>query len=154
MAVVLEHRRMGTTARLALVPADGELIWDTDTHVGYMGDGATAGGIPLGGATARRILTKTANYTVLTGDTGTHFNNIGATGEVDFTLPAAAVGLNYVFAIFAAQTLKIITNGGDLLKSDVFSASNISNNVPYSVLSLEAHGTGIWVIVSATGAWG
>jgi hypothetical protein len=52
MAAVLQHRRMGTTARLALTPANGEFIWDTDTFVLYMGDGTTAGGVQIGGSAA------------------------------------------------------------------------------------------------------
>ena len=39
--------------------------------------------------------TKTSNYSVLSTDSNTDFDNTGAAGEVDFTLPAYAAGLRY-----------------------------------------------------------
>lgn len=99
--------------------------------------------------------TKTTNYLVTTADNFKHFNNIGATGEVDFTLPAAAANLTYTFVVYAAQVLKVIADGSDLVKGgDTFSAGNISSNQPYSSLTLEAHGAGIWITSSTVGNWG
>ena len=43
------------------------------------------------------IVNKTADYTVLASETGTWFTNVGATGGVNYTLPAKADGLIYWF---------------------------------------------------------
>ena len=40
-------------------------------------------------------------------------NNIGATGSVTFTLPAAVAGLWYGFTVDAAQTVEVLGNGTD-----------------------------------------
>src|SRR5205823_1441255 len=55
-----------------------------------------------------RTASKTANYTIVAGDSGSYFDNSGSTGEVDFTLPAYAAGLQYCFTVTAAQILKVI----------------------------------------------
>lgn len=47
MAVVLQHRRMTTVNRMALVPLDGELIWDTTLSRLYCGNGSAAGGLSV-----------------------------------------------------------------------------------------------------------
>lgn len=40
--------------------------------------------------TYRRVVAKTADYTCLQSDTGTFFTTVGATGDVEFTLPAVS----------------------------------------------------------------
>jgi len=42
---ILQLRRLTTTQRMAMVPADGEPIWDKTLKVLYVGDGATTGGV-------------------------------------------------------------------------------------------------------------
>jgi len=44
---LIQARRGGTTARLAITPQNGELIWDTDQKKLYVGDGVTAGGVAV-----------------------------------------------------------------------------------------------------------
>ena len=100
------------------------------------------------------IKSKINNYTILDSENRTHFNNLFATGEVDFTLPLAAEGLSYSFTVLEAQVLKIICVGGDLIKNDVFSAGNLSCSTIYSILTIESPKTGIWVVMYSTGAWG
>ncbi len=60
----------------------------------------------------KRFQTKTANYTVVANDNFTLFDNTGATGEVDLTLPAIANGYMFGIRCQAAQTLKFISNEG------------------------------------------
>lgn len=107
-------------------------------------------------ATSFPVSAKTSNYTVTAANSGTHFDNTGAAGEVDFTLPAAASGLNYCFSVYAAQTLKVIANTGDKIAvgaSNSATTGNITNNAVYGSVCLEAHGTGQWIASTATGAW-
>lgn len=75
----------------------------------------------------KRFVTKTANYTVVASDNFTMFDNIGATGEVDLTLPAIANG--YMFALRAqvAQVFKFISAEGSNIVGT--SATNSSCSV-------------------------
>lgn len=74
----------------------------------------TQGGVVYG--SRRRISIKTANYTVLEGESGTYFSNLGAGGLVVFTLPAPSAGLWYDFgAAVVAQDLVVKTATADTL---------------------------------------
>jgi len=53
---------------------------------------------------------KTTDYTVLASESGTFFNNRGATVAINFTLPAMADGLNYHF--YAADDFAITVTSG------------------------------------------
>ena len=55
----------------------------------------------------RAVIAKTSNYTVLEGDNGTFFTNLGAAGAVTFTLPAVAncKGQRYGFYVAADQNV-------------------------------------------------
>jgi len=101
-----------------------------------------------------RAVSKTSNYTVLASDNMRSFNNIGAVGEVDLTLPTAVADLKFTFVVYAAQILKIIGAGADVIKGGTtFSDVDIQSNEPYSSLTLEAHGSGLWVATSTVGNW-
>jgi hypothetical protein len=102
------------------------------------------------------IVSKTANYNVTSGDSGTHFDNIGATAEVDFTLPAAVPLLHYAFLVDAAQIVKIIAQAGEQIAlADMNSAAggNVQAATPYSVITVECHKAGQWASISAIGEW-
>ena len=61
-----------------------------------------------------REIPKTANYTVVAADNGKLFTTTGATGEVDFTLPAIATsaGLAFEFLNTVDQIMKVISAEG------------------------------------------
>lgn len=72
---------------------------------------------------------KTANYTIVAGDNLTLFTNLGATGEVDFTLPAIANGYSFLFNCEVDQTLKVISNEG----ANMITINNaVANSVAFS----------------------
>lgn len=60
----------------------------------------------------QRFQTKTANYQIVASDNLSNFNNLGAAGEVDFTLPPILNGYSFGFVCMAAQILKVISNEG------------------------------------------
>jgi hypothetical protein len=60
----------------------------------------------------KRFQTKTANYSALSTDNFTVFDNTGAAGEVDITLPPIANGYMFGIRCVAAQVLKFISNEG------------------------------------------
>jgi len=154
---VLQHRRAASAARVLLTPAAGEFFVDTDTWYLYVGDGATAGGILVGNFAAGIVTaTKTSNYSILSGDNGTRYNNIGAGGTVILSLPAAAAGLQFAGAVFAAQYLRFTADGSDVIKyggTDSAGGGYIRSNQSGAFLQLEAHGTGAWIVSSDSGSW-
>jgi hypothetical protein len=102
------------------------------------------------------LLSKTSNYNVTAGDSGTHFDNIGAAGEVDFTLPVAARDLKYAFLVDAAQIVKIIAQAGEKIAhadSNSATGGNVQAATPNYMIAIECHKAGQWVVSAATGAW-
>lgn len=102
------------------------------------------------------MVSKTTNYTVSTIDNGTHFDNIGASGTVIFSLPAAARGLSYEFLVSAAFTVEILCAGTDKIAiggTNSAGGGNAQTNTPFATLAIEAHAAGQWVSRSATASW-
>jgi hypothetical protein len=52
MSTMIKLRRLSTAARLAVTPANGEPVLDLTTKALFIGDGATAGGVPVVGSYA------------------------------------------------------------------------------------------------------
>lgn len=101
--------------------------------------------------------TKTADYTILLGEAGTHFNNIGAGGDIALNLPPVLDGLDYAFSVHAAHYIRINADGTDTIAlGDNESAAGgyVRSNDPYSYLVLVTHGGGRWEAYSIVGAWG
>ena len=88
----------------------------------------TKNGTTAGFPGVRAVATKTANYTCTTGDSGTWFNTLGATGEVDFTLPAVAgnSGVWYRFTAAANQVMKVIAPAGTLVTYNNAAATSVA----------------------------
>lgn len=63
----------------------------------------------------KRVIAKTADYSVLEADNGTLFTNEGASGAVNFTLPSARPGYHFMFAVVADQTVTITATPVDSL---------------------------------------
>ncbi|HVX15952.1 MAG TPA: head decoration protein [Pirellulales bacterium] len=70
---------------------------------------------------------KTAAYQVLATDNGTLFTTLGASAEVDFTLPAIAAGYTFQFLNLVAQTMKVLSNeGSNIVWDNNASASSLA----------------------------
>ena len=67
-----------------------------------------------------KTASKTAAYSVLTTDSGTFFDNTGASGSVTFTLPTVtdAAGCFYGFAAVAAQNVVVASSPADKMVYD------------------------------------
>jgi hypothetical protein len=103
--------------------------------------------------TGFRTLPVIANYTATTTDSGLHFNNLAAPGDVTVTLPAAADRLQYAFAVAELHYLKALAAGSDLIKFGALSGAYVQCNTPFGFLQLEAHAAGAWIVTNAIGAW-
>lgn len=85
----------------------------------------------------RKVVAKTGDYTVLEADNGTMFTTTGATGAVEFTLPATAkLGLHYRFYNTVDQNLTVTAGTADTMVA-------LNDTAADSVaLSTAAHKTG------------
>lgn len=136
-------RMIGTSGH-AVPLLDGDNTWS--------GTNAFSGGI-LGSDTR---VTKTSNYTITAAQSFTQFDNLGASGTVNFTLPTAASGLKFGFQVAAAQYLKVTAGSSTTISlGPVVSASagNIMSKTQYASVELEAISTTQWVALSTTATW-
>jgi hypothetical protein len=90
----------------------------------------------------KRQITKTANYTIVAGDNFTLFDNTGAAGEVDLTLPAIANGYFFALRAQVAQVFKFISNEGTNI---------VGTSATQSSASVTAIGGCIWVYSNPAG---
>lgn len=65
----------------------------------------------------QKFVTKIADYAVLTTDNLTTFDNTGAVGAVNFTLPAIVNGLSYSFRVVADQSVTVTSTEGDNMEA-------------------------------------
>lgn len=104
----------------------------------------------------RAISAKTTNYTASANEPRAVFTNTGASGEVDFTLPTWATGLEYTFDVEVAQILKIIAPGTDTIRiagSVSAGGGNITASTIGNTITLVATASGKWVVISHEGTW-
>lgn len=95
-------------------------------------------------------------YSVLNSDINTVFTNEGATAQIVFNLPTAAVNLTYTFFVQDADGVKVVANTGDTIRlagSVSASAGNIVNNTIGGSVTLVAINATEWVATSIVGTW-
>lgn len=104
-------------------------------------------------------VTKTVNYVIQPNDTGTTFNNVGATGTVTLTLPSVSGnnGRAYCFVASVAQPLVVQAAVSDQISVGLV-VGNIGgfaeSSVTGSTLCLTANNNGQWAATSSpTGYW-
>lgn len=103
----------------------------------------------LNGRALLEFQVKTGNYTVLAEESGTGFTNVGASAAITFALPAAVVGLQYLFAVGVAQELRIDPNGTETI-------SLPSSGVPQAAgayLTADAIGETVHIVCVTAGSW-
>jgi hypothetical protein len=99
---------------------------------------------------------KTANYTLVKGDSGKIFSNKGAGGAVTFTLPAAVVGRQYTFAKVAAQNLTIQASGGATINNSAANgtfANTTAGDAGKAIVEVMCPDGVNWYVIGATGTW-
>lgn len=96
---------------------------------------------------SRVVTTKTADYIVLSSDTNAFFDNTGASGTVNFTLPTAAAGLTCEFYRDANQTVQVTAGASTTIRVGT-SVSTSGGNV-----TLDAVGSKIRLVAISTTQW-
>lgn len=107
--------------------------------------------------------TSTSNLTVPRGFSGTQYDNIGASGEIDFTLPtmldtdgpAGTLGTKFSFYVGTAQTLKIIVTGGLKIRNAAAQSTangNASCATVGNYIEIEYNGVE-WFTKAVIGTW-
>jgi hypothetical protein len=110
-----------------------------------------------GGSSIQVIVDETANRTLTADDNKKLFTNAGAGAQVNYTLPPAAVGLEFEFAVMAAQILRIVT---DSTSDDIRQGSSITagasryiqDNAVGTTIKIIAVDAALWLAVSSEGA--
>jgi len=74
----------------------------------------------------RNFQTKTANYQIVAADNFTLFDNLGASGEVDLTLPPIANGYYFALKASVGQVFKFISSEGGNIQGDTATRSAVS----------------------------
>jgi hypothetical protein len=104
------------------------------------------------------VVTKTADYTVLTTDSGRTFETTAAAGPVTFSLPAAVAGLKYRFLVGAAQELRIDPDGTETISlpsTGVAGAAGkyLTANAAGETVDVQCAVDGTWAVFGFTGTW-
>lgn len=104
------------------------------------------------------VETKTANYTVLAGDSGKTFNTTAAAGSVTFAMPAAVAGLKFRFRVGAAQELRIDPNGTETISLPSTGVAGAAGKYLVAdaigeTVDIECVVAGTWNVFGFTGTW-
>lgn len=122
--------RRGTEAQRVITPAQGELIFTTDTKKVYVGDGATVGGILVGPATL-----STESTPALGGDLNLNGNDIIGTGNININGTITATG-----SINLGNGLEDNINVGGLISSSL----NPSVDDEYTLGTVSRQWLAVW----------
>jgi formate-dependent phosphoribosylglycinamide formyltransferase (GAR transformylase) len=100
----------------------------------------------------------TADDTLTVAENGTCHTNTGASGTVVLTLPAATVGLRFVFGVGAAQALRIDPAGSETISlpsSGVPGAAGkyLEADAVGETVDLACLVAGNWSVLGFTGTW-
>lgn len=98
-----------------------------------------------------KILAQSANYVVQSTDVETEITNTGATGQIQFSLPActaANLGFRETFSVTANQNITVVTNG-----SDVFNTPSIAGTTHKILVSSNVPGGAVTPVCNAVGQW-
>lgn len=108
--------------------------------------------------TVTTVLSTASPYAVVESQCGATFDTTGTAGTVHFDLPAALVGMEYKFAVGAAQELQIDPNGTETIalpSTGVQGAAGkyLTANAANEGVWLRCNRAGQWDVVAFTGTW-
>jgi hypothetical protein len=131
-------------------------IQDDEKHLLFDGTNWINLKIPLFNVSA-----KTANFNIEIQDNGTLFTNTGASGTITGTLPVATVGLQYYFAVGAAEILRVDPDGSETITTPADTPATTGggkylenvNGVIGETLHVICAVAGTWNVIGHVGLW-
>lgn len=144
---------MATTphVRLAvIVTSGGDIVSITDCRTGHNCF------VPHGAGGVRKIIeAHSSNDALLSVESGSVHTNLGATGTVTLTLPAAAPeGTQFAFAVQAAQELRVDPGAATIRDDSGQTADKYKSAATVgAALTLVADANGDWVTIAKNGTW-
>jgi len=105
--MALQIRRGTNAERLTITPAEGELIYTTDTKLIYVGDGSTAGGTKADTGISSLLEDSTPQ---LGGSLDLNSQNIDGTGNIDITgtISATQIDADVTGSVFADNSTLLV----------------------------------------------
>lgn len=96
----------------------------------------------------------TADDTLKSNESGSVHSNLGATGAVTLSLPAASKGVHYYFAVQAAQELRIDPGAKTIRDTSGQTVDKYKTaNAVGECIHIIANANGDWEIISKYGTW-
>jgi hypothetical protein len=148
------------------------LTWSGTAWVpAFLGNGSPVAGqtlefngtawVATNGNALRNVITKTTAYTIGTtlgaaNESNTKFVNTGATGTVAFTLPAPALGLQYIIAnVVAGQTLTVASQspGSQSIFAPGLTGGSRTTTVQFTAAMFTCYDGTNWLMHGIDGVW-
>lgn len=112
----------------------------------------------INGRGALGVEAHTANDTLTASESGTAHTNTGASGTITLVLPPATVGLRFVFAVGAAQQLRIDPNGTETISLPSTGVAGAAGKYLVAdaigeTVDLACLIAGSWQVLGYTGTW-
>lgn len=112
----------------------------------------------LNGRNVLNVTAHAASFSLTAADIGTVHTNVGASGAITCSLPAATAGLWYRFSVEVAQELRIDPNGTETISlpsSGVPGAAGkyLTANAIGETVELFCAVAGSWRVRGYTGTW-
>lgn len=107
----------------------------------------------LQGAT---VVAQTTDVTLAAADNGKTFTNEGASAKVLFTLPTAAAGYRFKFAVLDTDGLRVTAAAGDTIRNAAAvsaAAGYVENTAIGSYVEIESLNATDWLVTQAIGTW-
>ena len=92
------------------------------------------------------VVAKTSDYTVKASESGTFFTSTGGTAAVNFTLPTAADGLNYLFYSTDVVSFTVTSGSANIIVAD----DDIAASSVIFIASGEIIGNAVYVFCDGT----
>ncbi len=155
VAIVVTTAGIDTTARGAL---SGALLIDTASKRLYQNEGSESDPQWRMRGGNGPVEAHTADDTLVAEESGSWHTNTGAAGTVTLVLPPASVGLEFSFAVGAAQSLRIDPNGSQTISlpsTGVPGAAGkyLACSTVGATVRLFCAVTGNWAVAGHTGTW-
>lgn len=136
-------------AGLAASATDRALMASGFFDAATAADKFAANAFPYSRLAPRVVEAHVAGDTLTAAETGSAHTNTGAAGTIVLVLPAATVGLEYIFYVGAAQALRLDPNGSETISLPSTGVAGAAGKY----LEADAVGETVWLFCGKAGTW-